>query len=181
MGFENGNDLTGTIPTHLIGGVDTSGKIRAIVLTNDGSLKTSGESSVSGNSSATSSNQEMQIMRETEIRDRLPPLSNGKIPVTSDALLEGTDIMGAAMPSGGASGRGWLSAIWKLISDRLPSALVGDRLKVDSAQSGTWNVNVLSAPSPATIYGAGTQNIDTISILATGATYTGVSRNTSFL
>ncbi|MCC5618119.1 hypothetical protein LC605_24140, partial [Nostoc sp. CHAB 5836] len=42
-------------------------------------------------------------------------------------------------------------------------------------------VNVLSAPSPATIYGAGTQNIDTISILATGATYTGVSRNTSFL
>lgn len=34
---------------------------------------------------------------------------------------EGTDITGATMPAGGASTRGWLSAIWKLISDRLPT------------------------------------------------------------
>lgn len=38
----------------------------------------------------------------------------------TDGLKEGTDINGATMPTGGTSGRGWLSAIWKLISDRLP-------------------------------------------------------------
>lgn len=31
-------------------------------------------------------------------------------------LKEGTDITGAAMPAGGASGRGWLSAIWTTLT-----------------------------------------------------------------
>nr|MDZ8022061.1 hypothetical protein [Nostoc sp. SerVER01] len=50
-----------------------------------------------------------------------PAPVNSKIPVDSGSLQEGTDITGASMPSGGTSGRGWLSAIWKLISDRFPT------------------------------------------------------------
>jgi hypothetical protein len=45
-------------------------------------------------------------------------LSDGNTSYT--ALKEGTDITTATMPAGGSSGRGWLSGIWKLISDRLP-------------------------------------------------------------
>ena len=56
------------------------------------------------------------------LSDRFPASVNGKIPVTTDALQEGTDINSAVMPAGGASGRGWLSAIWKLLSDRLMPA-----------------------------------------------------------
>ncbi|MCC5644788.1 hypothetical protein LC607_17950 [Nostoc sp. CHAB 5824] len=44
------------------------------------------------------------------------------IPVSTGGLQEGTDITGASIPSGGTSGRGWLSAIWKLLSDRLMPA-----------------------------------------------------------
>nr|MDZ8019263.1 hypothetical protein [Nostoc sp. SerVER01] len=51
--------------------------------------------------------------------------------IASGGLQEGTDITGASMPSGGTSGRGWLSAIWKLISDRLP-APVNSKIPVDS-------------------------------------------------
>ncbi|MFN6560009.1 MAG: hypothetical protein RMY28_009395 [Nostoc sp. ChiSLP01] len=41
MGFESGNDSTGTIYTYLIGGVDSNGKVRAIAVNPDGSLKIS--------------------------------------------------------------------------------------------------------------------------------------------
>jgi hypothetical protein len=112
-------------------------------------LPVAGSGGGAGNSSATSSNQDTQIMRETEIRDR----------------IGATAITGTSMPSGGVGLFGWLSAIWKAIpSNTTPVA-----------------VNVLSTPTPATIYGAGTQNIETTSLLAVGATYTGPSRNTSLL
>ncbi|MFN6560012.1 MAG: hypothetical protein RMY28_009410 [Nostoc sp. ChiSLP01] len=41
MGFENGNDSTGTIPTYLIGGVDSSGKVKAFGIEDDGGIKIS--------------------------------------------------------------------------------------------------------------------------------------------
>ncbi|BBD69543.1 hypothetical protein NIES4072_31240 [Nostoc commune NIES-4072] len=46
----------------------------------------------------------------------------------------GTPITGAAMPTGGVGWIGWLSAIWKLISDRVPIlTVVGDALKITGA------------------------------------------------
>ncbi|ACC81136.1 hypothetical protein [Nostoc punctiforme] len=38
MGFENGNDSTGTLQTHVIGGVDADGKVRAIAVGANGKL-----------------------------------------------------------------------------------------------------------------------------------------------
>ena len=52
MGFENGNDSTGTIPTYLIGGVDENGKVRAIALDENGAISTSGGSGGAGDASA---------------------------------------------------------------------------------------------------------------------------------
>jgi hypothetical protein len=78
---------------------------------------------------ASADNQDAQIAIETTIRDTTYEVRDN----TAASLKEGTDITGAAMPTGGASGRGWLSAIWKLVSDRLPSALVGGRFQVDGS------------------------------------------------
>lgn len=52
-------------------------------------------------------------------------------------LQHGTDITGASMPAGGSYGMGWLSAIWKMLSDRLPSVLVGGRLDVNVGNVST--------------------------------------------
>lgn len=50
----------------------------------------------------------------------------GSLNTTAGLLLqEGIDITGAAMPAGGSHARGWLSAIWKALTDRLPAALGG--------------------------------------------------------
>ncbi|MBE9038331.1 hypothetical protein [aff. Roholtiella sp. LEGE 12411] len=85
---------------------------------------------------ASADNQDVQIAIETTIRDTTYEVRDN----TAAALKEGADILGATMPAGGASGRGWLSAIWKLVSDiidtlreRLPSALVGGRFQVDGS------------------------------------------------
>ncbi|MNM27075.1 hypothetical protein D3C81_375580 [compost metagenome] len=56
------------------------------------------------------------------------------IPVTDDGA--GTAITGAAIPTGGAGKIGWLSAIWKALTDRLPAALsVSGGLKVSSVDA----------------------------------------------
>ncbi|AUB36150.1 Phage-related tail protein [Nostoc flagelliforme CCNUN1] len=68
-------------------------------------------------------------------------------PVTTDALQEGTDITGTSMPAGGTSGRGWLSAIWKLLSDRFPASVNGKiPVTTDALQEGT---DINSAVMPA--------------------------------
>ncbi|MBW4675967.1 MAG: hypothetical protein KME52_18670 [Desmonostoc geniculatum HA4340-LM1] len=71
--------------------------------------------------------------------------------ITANLGTTGTDITGVTMPSGGAGIQGWLSAIWKLIGDRLPSALASDRLKVDipalpTGSNAIGNVGVSSLP-----------------------------------
>ncbi|ACC81139.1 hypothetical protein [Nostoc punctiforme] len=43
MGFENGNDSTGTLQTYLIGGVDSQGKVRAIAVDENGRIQSIGE------------------------------------------------------------------------------------------------------------------------------------------
>jgi hypothetical protein len=53
----------------------------------------------------------------------------------------GTKIDAATMPTGGVGNLGWLSAIWKLISDRIP-ALSGGRIPVEV---GSLNVTVSNA------------------------------------
>lgn len=45
------------------------------------------------------------------------PISNPSNPVSFTPLQEGADIDGVNMPTGGSSGRGWLSAIWKSVKD----------------------------------------------------------------
>lgn len=58
------------------------------------------------------------------------------LPLPNGAATEGTPIIGVTIPSGGSGGTGWLSAIWKLIGDRLPIlALVGDALKITGSVS----------------------------------------------
>jgi len=53
MGFETGNDNTGTIQTNLIGGVDNNGNVRAITLTENGEIKISGGAGGAANAVST--------------------------------------------------------------------------------------------------------------------------------
>lgn len=65
----------------------------------------------------------------------------------------GTKINDATIPTGGVGNLGWLSAIWKLISDRIPT-LVGGKIPVDVASINVSNfpatqpVSLASAPLP---------------------------------
>lgn len=79
-------------------------------------------------------------LTDAELRASDVPVSVSSLPLPTGAatettvatlLREGANITGASMPSGGSYAMGWLSAIWKGITDRLPSALVGGRLDVN--------------------------------------------------
>lgn len=59
------------------------------------------------------------------------PLGAATDTVVGTLLTAGTDISGASMPSGGSGGMGWLSAIWKAFTDRIPASLVSGRLDVN--------------------------------------------------
>ena len=84
----------------LIGGLDSEGKPKAAGIDADGNLKTTqGE----GGGSV------VEISNDTD----------NPVP-TQDA---GSEIDGVSIPTGGVGLRGWLSAIWKLVSDRLPVSL----------------------------------------------------------
>lgn len=96
MGFESGNDSTGTLPTYLAGGLDPDGKPRAIALNADGVIKTSGASGGGGSTDITTLakevKQDTEITRLVEIRDRLPasglPLKAASVlPLKTDAAL----------------------------------------------------------------------------------------------
>lgn len=67
---------------------------------------------------------------------------------SSGAEKQGTPITGATMPSGGKGSVGWLSAIWKAITDRLPSALVSGRLDVNVGNTPTVVANAGTGPFP---------------------------------
>jgi hypothetical protein len=74
------------------------------------------------------------------------PLPTGAATETTlgGVLKEGTDITGATMPAGGASGRGWLSAIWKAFTDRLPAAVTG---------SGNLKAAIVESTATVTVTG----------------------------
>lgn len=85
-------------------------------------------------------------LTDAELRASAVPVSASSLPLPTGAatettvatlLQEGTSITGASMPSGGAHGMGWLSAIWKAITDRLPAALVSGRLDVNVGNTAT--------------------------------------------
>lgn len=65
----------------------------------------------------------------------MPISSSNEIDIS---LKEGTDITGAEMPAGGSSGRGWMSAIWKLIKD----LIINNRLKTDSSLLAPLELNL---------------------------------------
>jgi hypothetical protein len=94
----------------------------------------------------------------------LPLPAGASTETTLGAVLkEGTDITGASMPAGGASGRGWLSAIWKLLSGGLPAALAASGgLKVDIAGTGANATAVKVDGSGVTqpVSAAGLTNLD---------------------
>lgn len=76
-----------------------------------------------------------------------PPLPTGAATEATLATLaqEGTSISGASMPIGGQHLMGWLSAIWKALTDRLPAALVGGRLDTSSFLASTSTTGSFTA------------------------------------
>lgn len=70
-------------------------------------------------------------LTDAQLRATAVPISAASLPLPSGAATDGAAITGATMPTGGSGLFGWLSAIWKAITDRLPAALVGGRLDVN--------------------------------------------------
>lgn len=103
----------------------------------------------------------------------LGTIGNAATEITlTSRLSEGTNITGVSLPSGSGA-VGWFSFLWKLISDRLPSALVGDRLKVDGSgvtQPVSGSVSVSNLPATQTVSGTVTANFGTIAGAATETT-----------
>lgn len=62
MTFASGNDTTGTIQTHLMGGLDSNGQIRAVAVDNSGRLETSGGGDGGGGGDASSAKQDEQTL-----------------------------------------------------------------------------------------------------------------------
>lgn len=80
----------------------------------------------------------------------------------STMLQEGADITGASMPTGGTHGRGWLSAIWKLLAGGLPAALTGSgNLKAAIVES---TATVTTAINNAAATGKGTQGANFVPV-----------------
>ena len=138
MTFDQGNDTTGTFRTQLVGGVDAQGRVRAFAVNEAGQLiafgggdsTSSGTGGSGGTSDATQALQQTEIDRLTEIRDKI--------------LTEGTDIDGISLPAGGAGARGWLSAIWQVLSATNP-AIKSAPIAISAAGD-----NTIIAPSAPT-------------------------------
>jgi hypothetical protein len=60
----------------------------------------------------------------------------------------GTKITDATMPTGGVGNLGWLSGIWKTITDRLP-APINNRLPVDVTNQISFGTQITDATMPA--------------------------------
>jgi hypothetical protein len=60
----------------------------------------------------------------------------------------GTQITDATMPAGGGGILGWVSAIWKTITDRLPSP-INNRLPVDVTNQISFGTQITDATMPA--------------------------------
>ena len=76
-------------------------------------------------------------LTDAQLRATAVPISAASLPLPSGAATDGAAITDATMPTGGSGLSGWLSAIWKAITDRLPAALVGGRLDVNVGNTVT--------------------------------------------
>ena len=73
-------------------------------------------------------------------------VANAEVAALLNPSSDGTKITDATIPTGGVGNLGWLSAIWKLISDRIP-ALSGGRIPVDGTfWQATQPVSMAAAP-----------------------------------
>lgn len=87
-------------------------------------------------------------LTDAQLRASDVPVADATAQATLATLArEGTGITGASMPSGGSYTLGWLSAIWKALTDRLPSALVSGRLDVN-----VGNTPTVSAPVGSPVF-----------------------------
>jgi hypothetical protein len=77
----------------------------------------------------------------TEFKQAIANAEVGAVLGSGAAAEFGTKIDAATMPTGGTGNLGWLSAIWKLISDRIP-ALSNGKIPVEV---GSLNVSVSNA------------------------------------
>lgn len=77
----------------------------------------------------------------TEFKQAIANAEVGAVLGPGSAAEFGTKIDAATMPTGGTGNLGWLSAIWKLISDRIP-ALSNGKIPVEV---GSLNVSVSNA------------------------------------
>lgn len=99
------------------------------------------------------------------IRDRLP---------SGGVLSEGTDITGVSIPTGGSGGRGWLSAIWKTLTDRVPVlTLIGDRLKTQSVLDSVTVTGSANAENGMVIPSTDCSSYSFLSLQLTG-TWSGI-------
>ena len=74
------------------------------------------------------------------------PLPAGAATETTLATVakDGAEITGVSMPTGGSGMRGWLSAIWKALTDRLPASLTS---------GGNFKTEVQNFPSTQAVSG----------------------------
>ena len=77
----------------------------------------------------------------TEFKQAIANAEVGAVLGSGAAAEFGTKIDAATMPTGGTGNLGWLSAIWKLISDRIP-ALSNGKIPVEV---GSLNVSISNA------------------------------------
>ena len=102
----------------------------------------------------------MQAVANAEVAALLNPSSGGGGSITVDF---GNKITDATIPTGGVGNLGWLSAIWKLVSDRIP-VLSNGKIPVDVASSTpglAWvSTATITRAANTTIYTASAPNFD---------------------
>lgn len=105
-----------------------------------------------------------QAVANAEVAALLNPSSGGGVGSGGSTTVDfGNKITDATMPTGGVGNLGWLSAIWKLVSDRIP-VLSNGKIPVDVASSTpglAWeSTATITRAANTTTYTASAPNFD---------------------
>jgi hypothetical protein len=82
--------------------------------------------------------------------------------------IKGASITGATMPAGGSGAFGWLSAIWKTITDRLPSTLVSGLFQVLAEDPAPVEVSGTASANNTDLYSADVSQYKFVSVQIVG-------------
>ena len=97
-----------------------------------------------------------QAVANAEVAALLNPSSGGGGSITVDF---GNKITDATIPTGGVGNLGWLSAIWKLVSDRIP-VLSNGKIPVEAGLVVYESTATITRADNTTIYTASEPNFD---------------------